>query len=110
MLIATDGSTFTLLDVLYVLGIKKNLLSIFALAKIGFVVKFVDDRCTFHDLSNGDSIITFGLLCCGLCKLDSYVIYVENLSFAIVNSKAILDAKLWHAHFGHLNFPSLRCL
>ena len=54
MLIVVDGSTFTLSNVLYVPGIKKNLLSVFALAKIGLVVKFVDDRCTIHDLSNGD--------------------------------------------------------
>ena len=46
MLTAANGSTFTLSDALYVPGIKKNLLSVFALAKIGLVVKFVDDRCT----------------------------------------------------------------
>ena len=63
MLKAADGSTFTLLDALYVPGIKKNLLSILALIKIGLLVKFMDDRCTVHDLSYGDSIIAFGLLC-----------------------------------------------
>lgn len=63
VLIAADGSTFTLTDTLYVLGIKKNLLSIFALAKIGLLVKFMDDRCIVHDLSYGDSIIASGLLC-----------------------------------------------
>ena len=58
-----NGSTFTLYDVLYVPGIKKNLLSVFALAKIGLVVKFVDDRCTVHDLSYGDIIVASGTLC-----------------------------------------------
>ena len=62
MLIATDGTTFTLSNVLYVLGIKKSLLSFFVLAKIGLVVKFVDDRCTVHDLSDGDNIIASGSL------------------------------------------------
>ena len=48
---ATNGGSFILHDALYVLGKKKNLLSISALAKAGLVVKFVDDRCTTHDLS-----------------------------------------------------------
>ena len=63
VLIATNGTTFTLYDALYVTGIKKNLLSVFALAKIGLVVKFVDDRCTVHDLSYGDIIVASGTLC-----------------------------------------------
>ena len=58
-----NGSTFTLYDALYVPGIKKNLLSIFALAKIGLVVKFVDDRYIVHDLSYGDIIVASGTLC-----------------------------------------------
>ena len=46
ILTTADGSFFTLSDALFVPGIKKNLLSVSALAKIGLVVKFVDDRCT----------------------------------------------------------------
>ena len=107
MFIATNGSTFTSSDVLYVPGIKKNLLSISALAKIGLVVKFVDDRCTVHDLSNGDSIITSGSLCRGLYKLNTYGSSVKDVACAIVDSQAVVDAKLWHARFGHLNFASL---
>ena len=57
------GSTFTLYDALYVPGIKKNLLSVSALAKIGLVVKFVDDRCIVHDLAYGDIIVASGTLC-----------------------------------------------
>jgi len=48
-----NGSSFTLVDALYVLGIKKNLLSVSALARLGLVVKFVDERCTVHDLNFG---------------------------------------------------------
>ena len=44
VLIAKDGSVFTLSDALFVPGIKKDLLSIFTLAKVGLVVKFVDNR------------------------------------------------------------------
>ena len=107
MLIAADGSTFTLSDVLYVPGIKKNLLSVFALAKIGLVVKFVDDKCTVHDLSDGDSIIASGSLCRGLYKLNTYGSSVKDVACAVVDSQAVVDAKLWHLRFGHLNFASL---
>ena len=69
MLTAADGSTFTHTDALYVLGIKNNSLLIFALAKSRRLVKFMDDRCTAHDLSYGDSIIAYGLLCQGFTNL-----------------------------------------
>ena len=107
MLIATDGSTFTLSNVLYVPGIKKNLLSVSTLAKIGLVVKFVDDRCIGHDLLDGGSIIASGSLCRGLYKLNTYGSSVKDVACAVVDSQIVVDAKLWHACFGHLNFASL---
>jgi transposase InsO family protein len=107
ILATADGSSFTLSDALFVPGIKKNLLSVSALAKIGLVVKFVDDRCTVHDLSNGDVIIASGILCHGLYKLIDYERSVNDLACAVHDSQAMSDAKLWHARFGHLNFASL---
>ena len=92
---------------LYVPRIKKNLLSVSTFAKIGLIVKFVDDRCIVHDLSSGDTIIASGLLCRGLYKLHTYGKCVEDSACVIVDSHAISDAKLWHARFGHLNFASL---
>ena len=107
MLTAMNGTSFTLVDALYVPGIKKNLLSVSALDKLGFLIKFVDDRCTVHDLSFGDEIIASGILCRGLYKLTMYDKCGQDFANAIVDSKAISDAKLWHARFGHLNFASL---
>ena len=95
---------------LYVLGILNNLLSIFTLARTSPIVKFMDDKCTYHNLSCGDSIVTSGLLCCELYKLNSYCKCVEDLAYVIMNTKDILDAKLWHAHSVYLNFASLLCL
>ena len=107
VLTTTNGSTFTLLGALYVPGIKKNLLSIFALAKIGLVVRFVDDRCNVHDLTDGDTIAASSLLFCGLYKLSTYGKCVEDVACALVDLQAVSDAKLWHACLGHLNFSSL---
>ena len=83
------------------------MLLVFALAKIGLVVKFVDERCTVHDLSDGDHIIASSSLCCGLYKLNTYGSSVKDVACAIVDSQVVVDAKLWHARFGHLNFASL---
>ena len=64
VLVVANDNAFTLRDVLYVPGIKKNLLSLSALiTRVGLVVKFVDDRCTIHDLSDGDTIVAFGSVC-----------------------------------------------
>ena len=107
MLTIANGSSFTLSDALYVPGIKKNLLSISALARLGLVVKFVDDRCTVHDLTSGDRIIASGTLFCGLYRLNMYEKCVEDSVNAVSDEKTVSDAKLWHARFGHLNFASL---
>ena len=107
ILTTAHGSSFTLSDALFVPGIKKNLLSVSALAKIGLVVKFVDDRCTIHDMSNGDVIIASGILCHGLYKLIDYERSGNDSACVVHNSQAVSDAKLWHARFGHLNFASL---
>ena len=61
ILAAANGSTFTL----FMFYMFHNLLSILALAKNGLVVKFVDDRCTVHDLRDGNVIVAFGSLCHG---------------------------------------------
>jgi len=78
-----------------------------AVTRIGLVVKFIDDKCTVHDLSAGDTIVASGSLCHGLYKLiNAYDRYVEDVACA-VDMQAVSDAKLWHARFGHLNFASL---
>ena len=99
VLTVVNGSAFTLKDALYVPGIKKNLLSVFALTRFGLIVKFVDDRCTVHDLSFGDTIVAFGSLSHGLYKLDAYVNCMEDVACAASDLKAVSDAKIWHGVF-----------
>lgn len=49
VLTAANGGAFTLSDVLWVPEIKKNLLSMSAIARGGLMVKFWDDRFSVHD-------------------------------------------------------------
>ncbi|MCO5581848.1 hypothetical protein L7F22_035737 [Adiantum nelumboides] len=89
LIIAANGSSFTFVDALYVPGLKKNLLSVSALARLGFVVKFVDDRCTVHDLSSGDEIVVSSILCRGLYKLTLYDKCGQNFANAVLDTSTL---------------------
>ncbi|MCO5608214.1 hypothetical protein L7F22_062420 [Adiantum nelumboides] len=87
LITVSDGLDLCLPDVLYVPGIKKNLLSVFSLAKNGLRVIFEDDRCIVRDRENGYSLIT-----------------------TETKIQAMQDAELWHARFGHVGYGSLMTL
>lgn len=96
---------------MYIPVIKKNILYVSALARLGLVVvKFVDGKCIIHYLTLGDMNIASGTLFCGLYRINMYEKCVEDSKNVVSDSKVVSDAKLWHAHFGHLNYASLLCL
>ncbi|MCO5562234.1 hypothetical protein L7F22_015860 [Adiantum nelumboides] len=105
----SDGSDLCLPDVLYVPGIKKNLLSVSSLAKNGLRVIFEDDRCIVRDRENSYSLITTGTLENGLFVLDRYEKQIQAC-IAKTKTKAMQDAELWHARFGHVGYGSLMTL
>ncbi|MCO5608578.1 hypothetical protein L7F22_062790 [Adiantum nelumboides] len=105
----SDGSDLCLPDVLYVPGIKKNLLSVSSLAKNGLRVIFEDDRCIVRDRENGYSLITTGTLENGLFVLDRYEKQIQAC-IAETKTQAMQDAELWHARFEHVGYGSLMTL
>ncbi|MCO5612630.1 hypothetical protein L7F22_066899 [Adiantum nelumboides] len=105
----SDGLDLCLPDVLYVPGIKKNLLSVSSLAKNGLRVIFEDDRCIVRDRENGYSLITTGTLENGLFVLDRYEKQIQAC-IAETKTQAMQDAELWHARFGHVGYGSLMTL
>ncbi|MCO5548434.1 hypothetical protein L7F22_001890 [Adiantum nelumboides] len=105
----SNGSDLCLPDVLYVPGIKKNLLSVSSLAKNGLRVIFEDDRCIVRDRENGYSLITTGSLENGLFVLDRYEKQIQAC-IAETKTQAMQDAELWHARFGHVAYGSLMTL
>ncbi|MCO5554081.1 hypothetical protein L7F22_007607 [Adiantum nelumboides] len=105
----SDGSDLCLPDVLYVPGIKKNLLSVSSLAKNGLRVIFKDDRCIVRDRENGYSLITTGTLENGLFVLDRYEKKIQAC-IAETETQAMQHAELWHARFGHVGYGSLMTL
>ena len=57
MLTSSNGNSFKLVDALYVLRIKINLLLAFIPTRIDFIIKFVDDKCVVHNLSFSGTIM-----------------------------------------------------
>ncbi|MCO5568254.1 hypothetical protein L7F22_021951 [Adiantum nelumboides] len=105
----SDGSDLCLPDVLYIPGIKKNLLSVSSLAKNSLQVIFKDDKCIVRDRENGYSLITTGTLENGLFVLDRYEKQIQAC-IAQTTTQAMQDAELWHARFGHVGYGSLMTL
>ncbi|MCO5564150.1 hypothetical protein L7F22_017806 [Adiantum nelumboides] len=105
----SDGSNLCLPDVLYVPGIKKNMLSVSSLAKNGLWAIFEDDKCIVRDRENGYSLITTGTLENGLFVLDHYEKQIQAC-IAKTKTQAMQDAELWHAKFGHVGYGSLMTL
>ena len=87
-----NGSAFRHKDALYVLRIKKEILLAPTLSRVGLVVKFVDDRCAFHELSSVETVVASSLLCCGLYKLYAYEKGVEDVACDFSDLQAVLDA------------------
>ena len=80
-----------------------------SLSKNGYQVIFEDGKFIMQDRDNGIFLVTIGTLENGLFVLDKYDEHI-NAHAIEIETKAIFDAKLWHARFGHLNYGSLLML
>ena len=88
-------------DVLYVPGLKKNLLSISALDKKGFRVAFIDGKVPMW--SKGKTIndpVEIGIEEGGLYKLKGHV------DSALATS-TISPCELWHRRLSHVHYRAL---
>jgi hypothetical protein len=88
-------------DVLYVSGLKKNLLSISSLEKKGFRVTFIDGEVLMWD--KGETLneaIVIGNEENGLYKLKGHS--KAAMTHAIENS-----CELWHRRLAHINYKAL---
>lgn len=97
-----DSSTdLKITEILYVPGIKKNLLSVSALEDKGFRVTFMEGKALlWHKDSSLESAIEIGVRVGGLYKLLGHLIQ------ALVHKTDNLY-ELWHRRFGHLHYGAL---
>jgi hypothetical protein len=96
-----SGNSMKMKDVLYVLGLTKNLLSISALENKGFRVSFIDGEV--HMWAKGETMkeaIVIGKEEGGLYKLKGHS--EAGMTHAIENS-----CELWHRILSHINYKAL---
>ena len=99
----TSGKTLTLMNVLHVPEINKNLVSTSLLVKNGFKVVFVSDKVV---ISKNDMYVGNGYLSDGLFKLN--VMTINNNKNNDSSAYLLESNNLWHARLGHVNYKSLQ--
>ena len=91
-------------EILFVLGLKKNLLSISVLEDKGFIVTFMDDKALLWSKDKYlSSTIVIGVREGGLYKLSS------RPTRALVHG-TLSPCELWHRRFDHLHYKALPSL
>jgi hypothetical protein len=96
-----SGKRMKMKDVLYVPGLKKNLLSISALDEKGFRVAFIDGEVLMWPRGKSiDDVVVIGVQEGGLYKLK------EHFVSALVHS-TITPSELWHRRFSHIHYKAL---
>ncbi|KAK1407693.1 hypothetical protein QVD17_39315 [Tagetes erecta] len=106
-LIFTSGKQLLLEYVLYVPGIRKNLLSGIVLNNLGFKQVIESDKFI---LSRHGTFVGFGYLSNGMFKLNVNVPFA-NESVCVAsssNNKVDQVSNLWHARLGHVNYFRMR--
>jgi hypothetical protein len=96
-----SGNSLKMKDVLYVPGLKKNLLSISALEKKGFIFSFIDGEVLMW--AKGETlneVIIIGSEETDLYKLKGHS--EAAMTHAIENS-----CELWHRRLAHINYKAL---
>ena len=96
-----SGKHLNIKDVLYVPGLKKNLLSILGLEEKGFRVAFVDGQVLMWPKGNTIyDVVVIGVQGGGMYKIK------EKLDQALVHSTINLS-DIWHRRFAHLHYKEL---
>ena len=92
-------------DVLYVLGLKKNLVSVLALEDKGYKVSFKDRRAYIKPkgLSEGSEQVI------GVRKDKLYKLQFDS-HYALASNNNTKDYELWHRHVAHLEHGALKIL
>ena len=100
-----DDKTRTLTDVRYVLGLKRNLISLGTLDELGF--SYRAENGSMH-VFKGDELILIGAKKNGLYVLNGcYFPSVNMYSICIAKTD---KTKLWHLRLGHMSLKSLKAL
>lgn len=103
----TSGKCLSLDNVLYVPGIRKNLLSEIVLSKCGYKQVLESDK---YILSRHGTFVGFGYVCNGMIRLNlNYPSYDNSICMASTStSNSLNKSQLWHARLGHIHYKRLK--
>jgi len=99
-----NGSDRLIQNVVYVPGIKKNLISVSTITDQNLKVEFFKSHCIVKDLLDHCKPVASGIRVGGLYKLD----VVKN--HHALTSTTMSTEILWHQRYGHINFHDLSLL
>ncbi|KAD3337350.1 hypothetical protein E3N88_32870 [Mikania micrantha] len=102
-----QGKLLALDNVLYVPGIRKNLISGIVLNSHGFKQVIESDK---YVLSKHGTFVGFGYLSSGMFKLNIHVPFdSESVCMASSSSNKVdTISNLWHARLGHVNYARMQ--
>ena len=106
-LVFTSGKSLYLDNVLFVLGIRKNLLSGMVLNNCGYKHVLESGKCI---LSRHGSFVGFGYRCNGMLKLNIDVHFVHEY-VCMASCSSIINmtkSEIWHARLGHVHYKRLK--
>ncbi|KAJ9566098.1 hypothetical protein OSB04_002064 [Centaurea solstitialis] len=105
-LVFTSGNSLLLYNVLYVPGIRKNLVSSIVLNNCGYKQVVESDK---YILSRHGTFVGFGYLN-GMFKLSLDVSFVNNsvCMASTSSSNNCGKSELWHARLGHVHYKRMR--
>ncbi|GJX44200.1 zinc finger, CCHC-type containing protein [Tanacetum coccineum] len=99
----SSGKTITLFNVVYVLGLRKNLMSGPVLNKCGYKQFYESDK---YILSRHGVFIGFGYYNNGMFMLNLNKV-PSSINSVYMAYSHVVDSKLWHARLGHVHYQRL---
>lgn len=103
----TSGKEVSLNNVLYVLDIRKNLVSGSLLSKHGFRMVFEAEKLV---LTKAGMYVGKGYVSDGLFKLNVATVFPKVMNNNVTVAYVVESSNLWHGRLGHVNYDTLRRL
>ena len=100
-----NGKLRQIHNVMYVPGIKKNLIYVSTITDNNLTVEFGKLMCVVKDIKDHYRVISIGTRVGGLYKLDATMKLHVALTSTTMSTK-----ELWHHMYGHLNYNDLMLL
>ncbi|GJU45108.1 zinc finger, CCHC-type containing protein [Tanacetum coccineum] len=99
----SSGKTITLVNVVYVPGLRKNLMSAPVLNKCGYKQVYESDK---YILSRHGVFVGFGYYNNGMFMLNLNKVPNTFSSVCMISSKDV-DSSMWHARLGHVHYKRM---